>query len=411
MIYFLATTGNDNACGSITEPWRTIETAVNKLEAGDILYIRGGSYTLTEAVQFQKSGTAMRPIIYAAFENEIPVFDAASINFHKERDKYKFGVNHGAFFLYQIEHVELVGIHLKNSTGMGFAVRDANNIKIDRCHVENTFGPGISVWDTHCTGTICHNNKVVGNTVVKATTWDMLPEGKPRGNEPPHEAISIAGACFFEVAYNHVHHCEKEGIDVKEVSHHGTVHHNHVHHCHRQGLYADAWFGPLTNVDFFHNNVHDNMGAGIVVAVEEGHCVSDIKIYGNNVCDNYGTGILFGIFGVDNIRYRIDVFDNIVKRNGAGDETFQNNPDAYFWITGGLCMLSHNMVHCNIYNNIFEDNRAFDIGYSNRFDLDNIQKDFAKRRINIFDNLILTKDRKDKYPIITNYDGTELYSV
>ena len=415
MIYFVSTTGDDSAAGTICSPWKTIETAVNKVSAGDILYVRGGDYTLSESVQCKKNGKPGKPIIYSAYENEIPVLDAKNINFYKESDKYSFGVETGAIFLHEVEHIEIIGIHVKNSTGHGIAVRDSNNIKIDRCKTQNTFACGISLWDTNCTGTICHNNKVIGNTVVKATTWDMLPEGKKRGHEPPHEAISIAGACYFEVAYNTVYNCDKEGIDVKEVSHHGTVHHNHVYDCDRQGLYADAWFGPLTNVDFFHNTVHNCRGAGIVVAVEEGYCVSDVKIYNNTVYDNWGTGILFGIFGMDKIRYRIDIFNNIVKRNGHG------NPDAhdagdYFWITGGLCLLSAQTQYCNIYNNIFEDNKGFDIGYSSRFlesnpTIKDINTIFAKNKINIFDNLILSKGESPQYPITTNYENSTLFGL
>ena len=412
MIYFVSPTGCDTAAGTFESPWKSIETAVNKVSAGDILYIRGGDYVLSEAVQCKISGTPGKPIIYSAYENETPVLYAQNINFYKQRDKYRFGHETGAVFLYGVEHIQVVGIHVKNSTGHGIAVRDSNNITIDRCKTENTFACGISLWDTKCTGTVCHNNKVIGNTVVKATTWDMLPEGMKRGNEPPHEAISIAGACYFEVAYNTVYNCDKEGIDVKEVSHHGTVHHNYVHHCDRQGLYADAWFGPLTNVDFCHNTVHDCKGAGIVVAVEQGYCVSDMKIYNNNVYDNWGSGILFGIFGADKMRYRLDVFNNIVKRNGYGESDAP--ADGYFWITGGLCLLSAQVSDCRIFNNIFEDNKGFDIGYDARY-LSGETKDISailkEKRIEIFDNLILTKAEPPIYPIQTNYENSTLYGL
>lgn len=237
----------------------------------------------------------------------------------------------------------------------------------------------------------------------------MLPEGRKRGNEPPHEAISIAGACNFEVAYNHVFNCDKEGIDVKEVSHHGIVHHNHVHHVDRQGLYADAWFGPLTNVDFYENDVHDCKGAGIVVSVEQGDNVSYMRIYGNNVYDNWGTGILFGIFGADKIRHNIDVFNNVVKRNGYGRP---DTKEGYFWITGGLCLLSAQLTDCRIYNNIFYDNKGFDIGYSSRYcpNGEDICEVLKEKRISIFDNLVIDSETpKAQYPITTNYENSVLY--
>ena len=68
MIYFVSPSGNDGSKGSMDSPWETLENSVNKLSAGDILYIRGGEYVLAEAVLCQKSGTQDNPIVYAAFE-------------------------------------------------------------------------------------------------------------------------------------------------------------------------------------------------------------------------------------------------------------------------------------------------------------------------------------------------------
>jgi Protein of unknown function (DUF1565). len=410
MIYFVSTTGSDSNLGTIDAPWRTVETAVNKVAAGDILYIRGGEYVLAEAVICKMSGTADKGIVYSAYEGETPVLNAENINFFLEKDKYNFGVETGAIFVYQQEYIQVRGITVKNSHGHGIAVRDSNNVIVDSCTTDNTFCPGISLWDTKWTGVVCHHNKILNNTVIKATTWDMLPEGRQRGNEPPHEAISVAGACDFEVAFNHVYNCDKEGIDVKEVSHHGTVHHNHVHHVDRQGLYADAWFGPLTNVDFYENDVHDCKGAGIVVSVEQGHNVSFVKIYNNNVYDNYGTGILFGIFGADKIRFNIDVFNNIVRHNGHGHP---GSEKYYFWITGGLCLLSANATDCKIYNNIFIDNKGFDIGYSDRWcpNGESIDDAFKAKRIEIFDNVIIKNPDAPTptYPITTTYENSVMY--
>lgn len=411
MIYFVSTTGNDKNTGSMDLPWQTLEYAVNKLSAGDILYIRGGEYILQEAVLCKKSGTQENPIVYSAYEDEKVEINAVNINFFKEKEKYSFGVETGAIFVYGVEYIQIRRIYVKNSHGHGIAVRDSNNIIVDGCTIENTFCCGISLWDTKSTGTICHHNKIINNIVIKATTWDMLPEGKARGNEPPHEAISIAGACEFEVAFNKVFDCDKEGIDVKEVSHHGTVHHNHVHHVDRQGLYADAWFGPLTHVDFYENTVHDCKGAGIVISVEQGHHVSDIRIFNNDVYDNWGTGILFGIFGADKIRYNIDVFNNIVKRNGHGRPGSDGD---YFWITGGICLLSASLTDCTIHNNILHDNKGFDIGYSDRYcpNGEDIHAVFAEKRIDIFDNIAIKGDSPvPKYPITTNYENSVLYGI
>ena len=79
----------------------------------------------------------------------------------------------------------------------------------------------------------------------------------PRRGEPPHEALSIGGAVNFEVAYNHVYDSDKEGIDIKETSKRGKVHHNFVHNVDRQGFYVDAWFGEISDIEIFSNVIHD----------------------------------------------------------------------------------------------------------------------------------------------------------
>ncbi|MCL2286729.1 MAG: hypothetical protein FWC32_10260, partial [Firmicutes bacterium] len=131
--------------------------------------------------------------------------------------------------------------------------------------------------------------------------------------------------------------------------------------------------------------------------------------------DNWGTGILFGIFGQDKMRYRIDVFNNIVKRNGHGGPNFPKGD--YFWITGGLCLLSAQTSDCNIYNNIFEDNKGFDIGYDGPRFMENSKEGhditdvLKEKRIKIFDNLILTTGELPQYPIKTNYENSTLYGL
>ena len=149
--------------------------------------------------------------------------------------------------------------------------------------------------------------------------------------------------------------------------------------------------------------------------VLEGRTFDDsiIKIYNNNVYNNWGTGILFGIFGADKPRYRIDVFNNTVKRNGHGNPEIEYK-DEYFWITGGLCLLSAQLTDCRIYNNIFENNKGFDIGYSGRYCKNgrDITAALAEKKIEIFDNLVIKNDSQaPQYPITTNYENSILYGL
>ena len=48
-VYYVATTGSDSNPGTLTEPLASLQKAQEKVVAGDTVYIRGGTYEITEA--------------------------------------------------------------------------------------------------------------------------------------------------------------------------------------------------------------------------------------------------------------------------------------------------------------------------------------------------------------------------
>ncbi len=66
--YVSASVGDDSYPGTLDKPFRTISKAAETLVAGDACYIREGIYR--ETVKPSNSGTAEKPILYAAYNNE-----------------------------------------------------------------------------------------------------------------------------------------------------------------------------------------------------------------------------------------------------------------------------------------------------------------------------------------------------
>ena len=66
--YYVSTSGNDSAQGSLTSPFQTISKAASMMVAGDIAYIRGGVYR--EQVNLTESGVAGSPIRFEGYQNE-----------------------------------------------------------------------------------------------------------------------------------------------------------------------------------------------------------------------------------------------------------------------------------------------------------------------------------------------------
>jgi hypothetical protein len=89
--YFVAPTGNDEAPGTLEKPFATVQRAQTAAAHGDTVWIRGGTYTMTEkqiaskkgifthVTHLTKSGTKDKPIRYFAYKDEKPVFDFSSV--------------------------------------------------------------------------------------------------------------------------------------------------------------------------------------------------------------------------------------------------------------------------------------------------------------------------------------------
>jgi hypothetical protein len=71
--YYVSPLGNDAALGTITAPWRTLTASASRLDPGDTLYIRGGTYN--EAVNFAASGAPDKRIIVSAYPGEDATID------------------------------------------------------------------------------------------------------------------------------------------------------------------------------------------------------------------------------------------------------------------------------------------------------------------------------------------------
>jgi hypothetical protein len=360
--YFVAVNGDDNGTGSFEHPWATINHAASQARAGDTIIVRGGRYRLSAQVRTLHSGRPNAWITFIGYPGEEPILDAQMI---QHSSLYRNGADNGVFQIEDVSYVRVINLAIANSHDAGFTVRDSRHIALINNSTTSTFSSGIAVWDTNNDGRATRNIQIIGNTIVKANTWDLAPPDIPsqqrQQGQQPHEALSIGGAADFEVAYNHVYGSDKEGIDIKGASKDGKVHHNVINDLTWQGIYVDAWFGLLRKIEIYSNVIFNCGGAGLVLSVEEGRLVEDINIHNNLVFNNEGSGLLFSVFGANGPRRRIKITHNIFYHNGYGPA---KPGQSYYWITGGLFFMSANVGNIVIRKNVFSNNRGYQIGYS-----------------------------------------------
>ncbi len=195
--YYVSPNGNDNNAGTILEPWKTIQKAVNTARAGNTVYIRGGTYS-SRVVINTYSGSLNNYITFEAYKDETPIIDGTGISITPSA---------GLIDIRNVTYVRIKGLTIRNSDDMGIYVRNSNNIQILNNRTRDTDSSGVGVWSSSFI--LVDQNEIVNARNV----------AYPNGHE---ESLSIASTTYFEVSNNNISmnavtaYLGNEGIDVKE---------------------------------------------------------------------------------------------------------------------------------------------------------------------------------------------------
>jgi hypothetical protein len=342
--------GADSNPGTPSQPLRSLEAGLARLQPGLVLVLLDGTYKLTGPIVVRKQGAPDAWVEIRGARGTTPVLDASAVDIPWAA---AYPWVQGAVQIEGSAYVRVRNVHVRTSHLAGFNVASSHRVEILNCSSRGSFASGISAWQG------VSDLRVLGNTVTGAN--DMALSFRPfTGSEAPHEAISIAGVVRFEVAWNDVGTNKKEGIDVKETAAHGVVHHNWAHQNDRQGIYVDGWFGLLEDVEIRENVVNDNE-TGIAISSEDGPATRDVRVHHNLVFNNRGPGCYFSRWGKDNPREAIAVSNNTFYRNGYGRSSAG---DPSYWLLGGLYIHSTNLRGVSVRDNVFAQDKPFEIGYS-----------------------------------------------
>ena len=77
--FYVSTTGSDNNSGRTTgTPFKTLQRAADAVAPGDVVWIRGGTYSAN--VEFRHSGTASAPIVFESYPGECATLDGSGLS-------------------------------------------------------------------------------------------------------------------------------------------------------------------------------------------------------------------------------------------------------------------------------------------------------------------------------------------
>lgn len=360
---YVSTAGNNANAGTLALPWRTVQFAASTANAGDTVYVRGGTYS--ERVNFTKSGTASAPIVFREYPGEVPVIDQTGVT--------PPDFDSALFTLSNRSHVIIQGFTLQN-------YRTTSDAKVPIGILVSGSGSGVQLLG-NTVRDIEQNNTVLGNfdanahgILVRGTSATQLTNLVIDGNHlydlrlGASEALVLNGnVTNFRVTNNVVHDCNNIGIDL--IGYEGTSSDSAQDRA-RNGLVAgnvvyniDSSFNPAYNgnlttgggdrsaagiyVDggsniIIERNIVYGCNYGVELASEDPAGTTDMITLRNNLIrHNQQAGLIMGGYNSGRGTTNLCVIaNNTLYHNGTFDAS------------GGQIALQFYITNCKFRNNI-----------------------------------------------------------
>lgn len=134
--YYVAPGGNDSNSGTLSSPFKTLEKAVSLVSAGDYIYLRGGTYSMTVSslvIDRSKSGSAGNLVHVFAYGSETPV-----LSFDDVENSSSRGIVQDAAYW----HWKGIAIEKAGDNGM---LLSGNNNTIENCVFRSNHDTGLQL--------------------------------------------------------------------------------------------------------------------------------------------------------------------------------------------------------------------------------------------------------------------------
>lgn len=342
--HYVSTSGNNANPGTSASPWRTIQYAANRANAGETVYIRGGTYH--ESVTVNVSGSASGgAITFQSYPGETAILDGTGLTAPTSG-------NNGLLNIVDHSYIKIVGLEIRNYAGsstsqvpVGIWITGAStNIQILSNHIHNIANTarssnanalGLGVYGSNPT-------TAISNLIIDGNTLDHLTLGSS-------ESLALDGNVQnWAITNNVIHDNNNIGIDAigfegvsssaaTDQARNGTISGNTVYNITAYGnpaygntFGADAIYcDGCTQVTIERNVVH-NSDFGVEVASEHANKLSSYVnvrsnvIYGNNI-----SGLTIGGYdssrgGTDHCNFVNNTFyNNDTQNSGSGEFQIQ----------------------------------------------------------------------------------------
>jgi hypothetical protein len=147
--YYVATTGSNSASGTLSQPFATLQKGNDVAVAGDTVYLRGGTYSITTpgaggaGITINKSGTSdSKRIYFWAYPGEVPVIDFSKMQVSSSG--YTHGIHVTGSYLH-FKGIEEKGVPMINNSNNGIAVDGGDHDIFELLNLHHNCGNGIFI--------------------------------------------------------------------------------------------------------------------------------------------------------------------------------------------------------------------------------------------------------------------------
>lgn len=147
--YYVAPDGNNNASGTLAQPWASLQKANEMARPGDTVLIRGGAYRITTpynsgaGIALTRSGESdQKRIYYWAYPGETPVFDFSGLRI--STTGYTSGFSVSGSWLH-LKGFEVTGVPMNTRSNTGMTVSDSHDNIFELLRFHHNKGSGFFI--------------------------------------------------------------------------------------------------------------------------------------------------------------------------------------------------------------------------------------------------------------------------
>lgn len=152
--YYVSPSGSDSGSGTISSPLLSIQDAIDAASAGDTIYLRAGTFSLTENIQITKSGTASAPYTLSAYNDETVIIDGEALPYTPgDLDSTIPTADRGTFHIAGVSYWNFYGITLINGP-YGIYADDVNYCNFEKLVTHDNYETGFQLQGSSAHNTV-----------------------------------------------------------------------------------------------------------------------------------------------------------------------------------------------------------------------------------------------------------------